>query len=51
MPPSPIRACPTTPPSNRTAYPTATLEMSSKRRLAILWKAVSGASGRGSGSP
>src|SRR4249919_2779912 len=46
-PPSPIRTCPTTPSSNRTAYPTATLEMSSKRRLAILWKAISGASGRG----
>ena len=46
-PPSPMRARVTTPSSMSSANPMATLEMSSARRLAILWNAVSPASGRG----
>ena len=47
MPPSPMHARLTTPSVTSRAKPTATLEMSSKRRLAILWNAVRGASGLG----
>ena len=46
-PPSPIAARATTPSRTSRAKATATLEMSSNRRLAILWKAASGATGSG----
>ena len=46
-PPSPMRALATTRSSTSRANPMATLEMSSKRRLAILWNAASRASGSG----
>jgi hypothetical protein len=46
-PPRPMRALTTSPSTTSMAYPTATLEMSSKRRLAILWKALISASGNG----
>ena len=39
-PPSPIAARATTPSATSSAKATATLEMSSNRRLAILWNAV-----------
>ena len=46
-PPSPILMSDTVPPSSRRAKPTATLEMSSNRRFAILWNALIGATGSG----
>ena len=46
-PPSPIAARVTTPSRTSSAKATATLEMSSNRRFAILWKAAIGASGSG----
>ncbi len=46
-PPSPMATRSTTPPVTSRAKATATLEMSSNRRLAILWKATVGASGNG----
>ncbi len=46
-PPRPIRARVTTPSSTRSATPTATLLMSSKRRFAILWNPVIGLRGNG----
>ena len=46
-PPRPMAASVTTPSRTSSANATATLEMSSNRRLAILWNAASGASGSG----
>ena len=46
-PPSPIRAFATMPSRTSIANPTATDEMSSKARFAILWNAVSSAAGSG----
>ena len=46
-PPRPILTSWTTPSASRRAYATAALEMSSKRRLAILWNALTGATGVG----
>ncbi len=46
-PPRPIRARTTVPSTTSSAKPTATLEMSSKRRLATLWNAAMPASGSG----
>jgi hypothetical protein len=42
-----MRARRTIPSSTSSAKPTATLEMSSNRRLAILWNAAIGATGSG----
>ena len=46
-PPSPMRAAFTLPSDSSMANPTATLEMSSKCRFAILWNAVIPAVGSG----
>ena len=46
-PPSPIRALRTSPSATSSAKATATLEMSSNGRLAILWNAVKPAAGSG----